>query len=149
MDIEKHLQRKSSKVRNSHRGSVMNLVATMICVLAMTVIVLGYLGCIGLLERKAAISQVVRKYLLRMETIGYLTEDDSLALEAELTELGATELDFAGSTLNEVEYGTKIVLKIKGKIAAEGILTGDSLFGTLLGTVRYEFSEQKMSTAKH
>ena len=127
----------------------MNLVSTMICVLAMTVIVLGYFGCAGLLERKAAISQVVRKYLLRMETTGYLTEDDSVALEAELTGLGATELDFTGSTMNEVEYGAEIILKIRGKITAEGMLAGDSLFGTLLGTTRYEFSEQKMSTAKH
>ena len=131
------------------KGSVAHIVTTMVCILAMMITALSYCSCVALLERKAAISQVARKYILRMETIGYLTEKDCQQMTAELSALGAVELDFTGSTQNEVGYGSPITLCIRGKLEGNGITDDGMLSGTFLGTVLYEFSEIKMSTAKN
>ena len=130
-------------------GNVMNIVTSMICVLTMTIMVISYFGCAGLLERKAAISQIARKYILRMETVGYLTENDCQTMAAELSKIGAVELDFTGSTLSEVTYGAEIVLMIRGKLEGDRMIPGKKLLETEFGAMLYEFTETKKSTAKN
>lgn len=139
----------SCKGYRCHRGSVVDVIAVGICVLAMTVIMMAYLGSMQLLDTKAQVSQTARKYILRMETVGYLTGNDQLQLSWELTQLGATELDFTGSTMSRVDYGSPILLVIRGKIAGQSISAGGGLFHTVFGTAEYEFEEKRMSTAKN
>ena len=132
-----------------HKGVVMDVLAVGICIIAMTIMMMVCLGSSALLNRKAQISQTARKYILKMETIGYLTADDKLALTQELKELGALEIDLTGSTVNEVDYGTPIYLVIRGKIAGTSIEMGNGLFQTTFRTTFYEFEERKMTTAKN
>lgn len=103
-----------------------------ICVLAMTVMMLVYLENASLIQQKMEISQIARKYILRMETVGILTAEDRAALCDELTEAGVTELRLDGTTLVQVSYGEPIVLHVQGKL-------GNG----------YEFTEKRVSTAKH
>lgn len=139
----------SCKRYRCHRGTVADVIAVAICVLAMTVLMMSYLGSMQLLDTKARISQAARKYILRMETVGYLTQNDLLQLSGELTQLGATELDFTGSTMSQVDYGSPILLVIRGKIAGQSIVTEGGLLHTVFGTAEYEFEEKRMSTAKN
>lgn len=113
-------------------GSVGELIAAGICILAMTVVMLAYLDNMGLIVRKTEISQIARKYILRMETVGMLTEEDRAALCEELTAAGVTELELEGTTLWRAEYGDPIALRIQGKLQG-----------------KYDFTENRMSTAKH
>lgn len=114
------------------RGNIANLMAVGICVLAMTVVMLAYLESVALLHQKTEVGQLARKYILRMETVGYLTAGDQTALCQELAELGVTELSLEGTTLHGVPYGTPISLYINGKL--EG---------------KYAFEEKRVSTAKN
>ncbi len=113
-------------------GNISQLLATGFCILAMTVVMLSYMGNVALIQQKTAVSQLARKYILRMETVGYLTEQDKTALRQELMEIGVTEVDFSGSTLRETTYGAPIVLRIGGKLKE-----------------KYELEEQRVSTAKN
>ena len=106
--------------------------ASGLCMLAMTVVMLFYMGDVSLVNRKAAVSQIARKYILRMETTGELTEADRTALSQELESLGVTELDLSGTTMDRVDYGDTIVLVIRGKLEGE-----------------HAFEEKKISSAKH
>lgn len=114
------------------RGSVGDILVTGFYLLAITIVMLAYMGNVRLVYRKAEINQVARKYILRMETAGELTDADYVSITRELETLGVTELSLVGTTLDRVPYGDPIVLMIRGKLEGE-----------------YEFEEKRVSTAKN
>lgn len=113
------------------KGSMGDMLAACICMLAMTVLMLSYMGSVGVVFQKAAVSQLARKYILRMETVGELTAADRTVLLQELESLGATEITLEG-TSGKAAYGEPIELRIRGKLKDT-----------------YEFEEKRVSTAKN
>lgn len=109
-----------------------NILITGIFMLAMTALMVRFLGEMQLIQTKAQVNQLARRYILCMETTGGLFPRDREALEQELSKLGVTELDLSGTTFEVSGYGAKIVLQIRGKLG---------------GT--YEFEERRVSTAKY
>lgn len=114
------------------KGNVGDMIAAGLCMLAMTVVMLVYMKNAGLVNKKAAVDQVARKYILRMETAGHLTEADRTALLQELKSLGLAAPELTGTTVERVGYGQPIVLIIRGKLE-DG----------------YEIEEKRVSTAKY
>ena len=114
------------------KGSVSELMATGICILAMTIVVISYMSSVELIAQKTAVDQLARKYILRMETVGYLTEADKGILQQELQQMGVTELNLDGTTLMPAAYGDPITLHMKGRLKKQ-----------------YEFEETRVSTAKN
>lgn len=114
------------------KGSIGDIMAAGICMLAMTVLMLSYLDQVWLIHQKTEVSQIARQYILKMETVGYLEEADRIRLSRELDSAGVTELELAGTTMTPVTYGDVIVLEIRGKLGGE-----------------YDFEEKRVSTAKH
>lgn len=114
------------------QGSVTDIMAAGLCMLAMTVVMLAYMGNVELINTKAAVNQIARKYILRMETTGQLTPADRIALVQELEGVGMTEVELAGTTVDWVGYGETVVLMIQGRLE-DG----------------YEIREKRVSTAKH
>ena len=114
------------------KGNVMDVMSTGICILAMSALVLFYLQIMGMITQKQEVSQLTRKYILRMETVGYLTADDAAFFSNELSGIGISELSLEGTTMNRVGYGEPISLRVRGK---------------LKGGVTFE--ERKVSTAKN
>ena len=113
-------------------GNVGDIMVTGICIIAMLLVMVSYIDIVGVLEEKEAVGQIARKYILKMETVGVLTQADKLAMIAELENAGVTEVELEGTTLSEVAYGEPIVLQIHGKLRGE-----------------YDFSEKRVSTAKN
>jgi len=113
-------------------GSVGELMAAGLCILAMTVVMMAYLENARLIQQKMEVSQIARKYILRMETVGTLAEEDRIALCEELEAVGVTQVQLDGTTLVQVGYGEPLVLQIQGKLGDE-----------------YDFTEKRVSTAKH
>ncbi len=114
------------------KGNVGELITSGICLLAMTVVMLVYIENAGLIQQKTQVSQIARKYILRMETVGMLSNADRAALCGELEAAGAEKLKFDGTTLSQVNYGEEIVLRIQGELSNG-----------------YAFTEKRVSTAKH
>lgn len=112
-------------------GNVGDMMACCLCMLAMTVLMLAYMGNVSLVFQKAAVSQLARKYILRMETVGELTANDRTELIAELEALGASQISLEG-TSGKVSYGETVELVINGKLEEE-----------------YDFTERRLSTAKN
>lgn len=113
-------------------GTVGNIMATGLCLLAMTVVMLSYVDHVQLIQQKTDISQLARKYILRMETVGCLTPEDRTVLTAELQAVGVTEVTYEGTTDDMVGYGEPICLQIGGKLRGQ-----------------YDFTEKRVSTAKN
>lgn len=102
------------------------------CILAMTTIVFIYVDKVGLIGQKMEVSQIARKYILRMETVGMLTDEDRAELCAELDSAGVTNLRLDGTTFSQVGYGEPIILQMQGNLKED-----------------YAFTEKRVSTAKH
>ena len=148
--MKKEEKRKRNQlVLSRQQGSVMDILTIGIYVMAMLVLMTASLGSVQLLERKAQISQTARKYILRMEAVGYLTGEDRVMLERELAESGVTQLDLTGTTLNEVEYGSPIHLILQGKIQGESMTVGNNIWNAVMEGRTFTFTESKMSTAKN
>ena len=110
-------------------GNVGDVMFTCIGMLAMTALMMAYMGSAGLIFQKAAVSQLARKYILKMETVGELLPEDEIALQQELTELGVTEITLDGTT---GKVGEPIELHIQGKLKE-----------------KYEVEEKRVSSAKN
>lgn len=113
-------------------GSIGDILAVGICVLAMTAVMVGFYDCMGVLQQKTKVTQVAREYILRMETVGFLRPADASDLQSDLMNLKVTEVNLTGSTFSQVGYGEQITLHIRGKLRG-----------------KYEFEETRVSTAKH
>lgn len=113
-------------------GNIANIMVAGIVILAMTVVMTAFLDDLQLVQKKMEIHQIARRYILRMETVGYLQSEDRNTMLEELDQLGVTGVELEGTTVTEAGYGGRIVLEITG----------------LLGG-RYEFTEKRVSTAKY
>ncbi len=113
-------------------GNIGNIMVTGVFVLAMVVVMLSFLDNMKLLQQKAEVDQLARRYILRMETVGGLLAEDRDRLVEELAAIGVTAVDLTGTTMDEAEYGSKIELRICGLVGG-----------------RYEIEETRVSTAKH
>lgn len=131
------------------KGNVMDLVTIGITILAMSVVVMAYLECTGLMMKKLEISQVSRRYILKMETEGYLTPQSKESLLQELGELGMQEVDISGTTVQPVAYGETILLKIKGTIRARVVGNAEGLWNEGFRSKQFTVEENRMSTAKN
>ncbi len=114
------------------RGNVADMMSAGLCILAITVVMLSYMDSVSLIHQKAEVGQLARKYILRMETVGYLTAPDRTALCQELEQAGVTDIQLGETTLHQVNYGQPITLRISGKLGGE-----------------YAFEEKRVSTAKN
>lgn len=124
-------KRKKINIKKSE-GNVGGIMTTGLCIMALTVIVISYFGCIELVQQKTQVGQLARKYILKMETEGYLTADEQIRLTCELGEMGITDVNLDNTTVQPGGYGQEIVLNIHGKLKGE-----------------YEFNERRVSTAKY
>jgi len=114
-----------------HIGNIGDLLTVGICILAMTMVMMSYVENVSLIQQKIQVDQIARRYILRMETVGYLDTTDRELLSRELEEVGVVELELEGTTTRPVPYGSLITLRIQGKLKGE-----------------YEFDEKRVSTAK-
>lgn len=135
-------------MRKKSQGNVMNLVTIGLSILAMTIVVTAYLQCTELMLKKTEVSQVSRKYILKMETEGYLSQSNENAMIQELRNLGVQNIDLTGTTQSPVTYGDTIILSIRGNIRmnmvdVEEVWNGGNSTRTL------KLEEKRMSTAKN
>lgn len=105
---------------------------TLLILLAMTVAMLSYMDVVGLVQDKMEISQLARRYILEMETVGCLDGAQEASLRENLERLDVTEVDLEGTTLTPAGYSEPIAIEIRGKI--KGV---------------YEFQEKRVSTSKN
>lgn len=126
----------------------MDLVTIGITILAMTIVVMVYLECTELMLKKLEVSQVSRKYILKMETEGYLSQENKTQMLTELEELGLQNVDVSGTTLYPVDYGDTITLEIKGGFKRNMLVREAELWDGEFGIRWVPLEETRMSTAK-
>ena len=130
-------------------GNVMDFLTVLITILALSVLFTAYMECTNLMMKKQEIGQISRKYILKMETEGYLTESTKNTLIRELKEAGLQQIELSGTTLSPVAYGDPVCLKVKGVIAGRLVETGDGMWQKGFVSNLFAVEEEKVSTAKN
>lgn len=127
-----------------------DLLSSLLVILSFTILAFSFLNAMNAISRKENVKEVSRKYILEMETTGYLTTESSARLLQELSEIGLTDIDLSGTTLSDAGYGNEIHLYIKGKMPVVELDTGGGdLFASVFRDTQQMISIHKMSTAKH
>lgn len=139
--------RKITEVKKE--GSILDFMAVGICIIAMSLVMMAMFSCANLLQKKSDIGQVNRRYLLRMETVGYLTPEDKVKLLDELNQLGLQQISLCDTTCTPVNYGDEIVLHIKGTMKGEIGGNAEGLFQRGLQQKDIAVEERTTSTAKN
>ena len=136
-------------MRGKREGSVLDMLSVCICILALAVVATAYFYCSDLLLRKGQISQVSRRYILKMESVGCLTETDKNRMLEELQAIGLQSVDLTGSTMEPVQYGSDVILRIRGNL--RGRIWGEEhdLFRSVFTVREVPADETLLSTAKH
>ena len=126
----------------------MDFMGVGITILAMAIVWMAYMGMAELLLTKIEVSQVTRKYLLRMETVGYLQGTDQAELTKELSALGVGKVNLSGTTMQPVGYGQPICLKVHGTV--QGLtLEKERIWSDGFSKKEYSVSRELVSTAKN
>ena len=119
-----------------------------IAMIAISIVVFVSLNVMDLMITKLEVSQIARKYILVMETRGYLAEDDKADMFNELGQVGLRDIDIVGTTLQSVGYGENIILSIKGNVSGWKASVGN-IWTKVFEIEEYEVEEKRMSTAKN
>jgi len=117
------------KKRKGSAGDVMPMGIFVICI---AVVFTAFADCVRIVNVKSGVSQISRRYILRMETVGYLDETDMDGILKELRDTGLYDISLGQTDTAEVGYGNPVRLEIRG-------YTEDG----------YEISEYRTSTAKY
>ena len=124
--------RTGNNVRYRSEGNVGDVMPMCIFVICIAFVMITFSDCVRVIGIKTTVSQISRQYILRMETYGYLTTEDRVAMVDALSEAGLKGISLGDTDTAEVGYGNEIVLEIMGH-------TEDG----------YEIREFRTSTAKY
>lgn len=99
-------------------GSVIHMFSIVLSAIFIGLLLIIYAGLSSNINRRNEVDLVARKYLLKMEIEGGLTNEMKDDLQKDLRKFGIKNLDFTGTTMvnntSPSNYGTVITLKFKG-----------------------------------
>lgn len=141
-----------------------DLIASLFVILALTVFVLVYINSIGDIYTRNQLDQVARKYILRMESSGELSNEEETALKQDLMAIKSVK-EAVGTDSSRISvvwnnhegskgYGSTITLKIECPAIVtnynkhEGNNNDQSTYGSINGKL-VTFTVTKQSTAKY
>ena len=98
------------------KGSMVDFVYVLCALVMVTIIFVIMMDCYSDLDNKTKIEMLGREYILRMESMGYLSEEDQDSLMEELKKYGVIDITLTGTTKEPVDNGNKIILNIVGSL---------------------------------
>lgn len=137
--MNNYLQKKDAGDRTLFTG-----IAVLFCVLISAILVYVSADYNTEINKNSQIEQIMRTYIEKMQTTGYLTDEQKIDLENDLTELGCTNIRFGNTSFSPVAYGDYVYLDIYFDIQ---ITTWSFTNGSFLESVRS--SELKTDVHKH
>lgn len=101
-------------------------------------------------SKRSKIDQVMRTYIERMETTGYLTDEQRNDLISDLTESGCSNIVFGTNTTTTlVPYGSYIYLEVTFDVSVTKFQSTGGIFNTKLQTEVVRTHKNRKGTAKY
>ena len=127
------------------KGSVVDILPSMIMVIAAVILITVFFGLYQILSLNEDVKQISRKYMLTMETMGYLDAASRTSLMQDLSDLQLT-----GSTMTDAGYGNAVYLQITCKLPIEQLnMDGNDMLRFFFEDGTIPIRVRRMSTAKN
>lgn len=130
----------------------MEIGSSILGITAFAIFFIVYLNYVKIADLKEDVKMISRKYLLEMETVGYLTPEGAASFRQSLAELGVTDIDIdvTNTTVSSVGYGEAIYLQATYNIPAQALnLSGGDMLGFFFENISVPGKIRMTSTAKH
>jgi len=135
-------------LRRKDKGILDQFLPAIVVIVLLAVLWTGSMISASNIDRSSDIQQIARTYMLRMETDGYLTQENRELLVAELEYLDMEQIDLAGTSFSNVGYGNQVRLVIRGIVNLKDV--NFKGFATPMMTTRQaEVAIEKISVAKN
>ena len=132
------------------KGNVVDILPSIVMILAAILLIAVFINLYGVLTVNEEVKQLSRKYMLTMETMGYLDGANRTQLEHELSALRVTDIDLSGSTMSDAGYGNTIVLNISCRLPVENLnMAGSNMLACFFEEGSVPVNSRRMSTAKN
>ena len=132
------------------KGSIVDILPSMIMVIAAVMLIMVFFDLYQILSLNEDVKQIARKYMLTMETMGYLDPANQTTLVQELSDLQVTDIDLTGSTMSDAEYGHAVYLQISCKLPMEQLnMDGYDMLQFVFQDKSIPIRVRRMSTAKN
>ena len=135
-------------LKRKDKGILDQFLPAIIVIVLLAVLWTGSMISASNIDRSSDIQQVARTYLLKMETDGYLTEENRNLLLSDLAALDMEQIDLTGTTLSDVGYGNRIDLVIRGVVNLKD-MDYKGFASPMMTTRQSEVSIKKVSVAKN
>lgn len=109
------------KMKKDNGDTFNSIMPNLLCVVVVCVFTLLFISWIASIEHRQNLNQICRKYILQMESTGYLTAEQQANLITELKNAGMVTVDTHwnepnGTTGKQVNYGEEVNLKVTGQM---------------------------------
>ena len=94
-------------MKQKDKGMLEHFLPALVTIVFMGMLWIGSMVTASNIDKSSALNQVTRKYMLRMEADGYLTEENRAAMVTEFQELGVEGVTLTGTDLTDVGYGNE------------------------------------------
>ena len=132
------------------KGSVVDILPSMIMVIAAVILITVFFGLYQILSLNEDVKQISRKYMLTMETMGYLDAASRTSLMQDLSDLQVTDIDLTGSTMTDAGYGNAVYLQITCKLPIEQLnMDGNDMLRFFFEDGTIPIRVRRMYTAKN
>lgn len=101
---------------NKKDGTVGKMGIILLALISMFIALMMMISAFGDMENKSKVDSIGRKYILSMESKGYLSNEDEIKMINELKSIGGKNISTVGTTKSKVGYGNDIFLKVNGQI---------------------------------
>ena len=134
-------------MKKKDEGIIDQALGILLTMIFVVILVLGCMYYSNWITTKNNNDATCRKYMLKMESDGYLDNKNKSELIRDLNNLGVTNIDLSGTTQTETTYGSQVILRVKGTINLEGIRLGAG--STIKHTVSFPLDIRKESISKN
>lgn len=100
-------------VNKKYKGTIDQFIIPLVGILAIFILCIATLNYINSTNKYITANQIARKYILKIETYGYLDNNNVNKLKNELSLQGFTNIDLSGTTLVPVGNGEDVYLNIR------------------------------------
>lgn len=130
------------------KGNVMSIFPAVFTIIAVSIMLVFYVGWMANVAKKDEVRQIGREYMLAMETEGRLSSSMESSMRSELAAKGLKNIDLTGTTTTDVGYGNEIFLRVKGDLEINTYSTSSG-FQLLRNAGSIPIDITLESTAKH
>lgn len=131
------------------KKAIGNMLTCLICLVVMFAVVYFAVYVGSFMRVGIEKSRIERRFMLQMETDGYLSPSVKDKLIEELARIGVSDVSLDGTTMVPAGYGNDVILSVTGRLNI-ALITGMSSHMTwIYGGSSVDFRIYQISTAKN